>query len=40
MQLDMEEYFNHQQEVEYYCFNQQFHTRPKQARRRLAPCIP
>ena len=30
MQVDLDAYFNHQREVEYYCYNQQFHRRPAQ----------
>ena len=30
MQVDAEEYFDDQREVEYFCFNQQYHRAPKQ----------
>lgn len=29
-QIDAEEYFDDQREVEYFCFNQQYHRAPKQ----------
>ena len=29
-QVDAEEYFDDQREVEYFCFNQQYHRAPKQ----------
>jgi hypothetical protein len=30
LQVDAEEYFDDQREVEYFCFNQQYHRAPKQ----------
>ena len=29
-QVDLDAYFNHQRQVEYYCYNQQFHRKPAQ----------
>jgi len=31
-QVDLDAYFNHQRQVEYYCYNQQFHRKPAQVR--------
>ena len=31
-QVDLDAYFNHQRQVEYYCYNQQFHRKPVEVR--------